>query len=117
MLNPVLDRLQDYPFARLAALIKDITPPKGETPIIMSIGEPQMNPPAFVPEILAREAAGWGRYPPANATPELRSAIAQWLERRYALPAGTVDPNKNVFPVVGTREALFQAALVCVPQD
>lgn len=117
MLNPVLDRLQDYPFARLAALIKDITPPKGESPIVMSIGEPQMNPPAFVPEILAREAAGWGRYPPANATPELRQAIAQWLERRYAIPAGTVDPNRNVFPVVGTREALFQAALVCVPQD
>lgn len=117
MLNPRLDRLQDYPFARLAALIKDVEPPKGSKPIIMSIGEPQMNPPGFVPEILAREAVGWGRYPPANATPELRSAIAGWLTRRYGLPQGMVDPMRNVFPVCGTREALFQAALVCVPQE
>ncbi len=117
MLNPKLDRLQDYPFGRLATLIKDIAPPKGQTPIIMSIGEPQMNPPAFVPQILAREAAGWGRYPPPYGSPELRQAIAQWITRRYALPPGTIDQNKNLFPVAGTREALFQAALVCVPQD
>jgi succinyldiaminopimelate transaminase len=117
MLNPKLDRLQEYPFGRLAALIKDIEPPKGETPIIMSIGEPQMNPPAFVPQILAKEAAGWGRYPPPLGTPELRQAIAHWITRRYKLPPGTIDQNRNLFPVVGTREALFQAALVCVPQD
>lgn len=115
MLNPALDRLQDYPFARLAKLIAGVDPPAEKTPIVMSIGEPQMNPPGFVPEILQREAAGWGKYPPAAGTPELRQAIVDWLARRYALPAGALHPDRHVFPVAGTREALFQAALIAVP--
>ncbi len=117
MLNPALDRLQDYPFARLAKLIAGSDPPAGLKPIVMSIGEPQMNPPGFVPEILQREAAGWGKYPPAAGTPELRRAIAGWLTRRYALPADALDADRNVFPVAGTREALFQAALIAVPPE
>jgi N-succinyldiaminopimelate aminotransferase len=117
MLNPKLDLLQDYPFARLAKLIAGIEPPAGKKPIIMSIGEPQMSPPAFVPEILQREVAGWGKYPPPAGTPELRQAIADWLMRRYELPAGSVSADRHVFPVAGTREALFQAALVAVPPE
>ena len=117
MLNPNLDRLQDYPFARLAKLIAGVEPPAGRRPIVMSIGEPQMNPPGFVPEILQREAAGWGKYPPPAGTPELRQAIADWLMRRFALPEGSVSPDRHVFPVAGTREALFQAALIAVPPE
>ncbi|MDF3072681.1 MAG: aspartate aminotransferase [Alphaproteobacteria bacterium] len=117
MVNPKLDLLQDYPFARLAKLIADLTPPADKKPIIMSIGEPQLNPPAFVPEILQREALGWGRYPAPSGTPELRQAIADWLTRRYALPAGTVSADRHVFPVAGSREALFHTALAVVPEQ
>ncbi|MGE0153856.1 MAG: aminotransferase class I/II-fold pyridoxal phosphate-dependent enzyme [Reyranellaceae bacterium] len=117
MLNPKLDLLQDYPFARLARLIAGLQPPADRKPIVMSIGEPQMSPPGFVPEILQREAAGWGKYPPPSGTPELRQAIAGWLTRRFALPQGAVDADRHVFPVAGTREALFQAALIAVPPE
>lgn len=117
MANPQLDRLQDYPFSRLATLLKDVDPPAGTRPIIMSIGEPQDSPPGFVPEILQREAAGWGRYPPAAGTPELRAAIAGWLTRRYALPEGAMTADGPFLPVAGTREALFQAALVALPPE
>ena len=117
MVNPKLDLLQDYPFARLAKLIADLTPPADKKPIIMSIGEPQLNPPAFVPEILQREALGWGRYPAPAGTPELRQAIADWLTRRYALPAGTVNADRHVFPVAGSREALFHTSLAVVPEQ
>ena len=114
MVNPALEQLQEYPFGRLANLIKDLTPPVGVQPIVMSIGEPQDQPPPFVPEILAREAVGWGRYPPPAGTPELRQAIADWLTRRYNLPAGMLDAARHLFPVAGTREALFDAATVVV---
>jgi N-succinyldiaminopimelate aminotransferase len=117
MVNPKLDLLQDYPFARLAKLIADLQPPADKKPIIMSIGEPQLNPPAFVPEILQREALGWGRYPAPAGTPELRQAIADWLTRRYELPAGTINADRQVFPVAGTREALFHTALAVVPEQ
>ena len=47
MLNERLDQLQDYPFARLAALIADITPKANIAPVAMSIGDPQSQPPEF----------------------------------------------------------------------
>lgn len=110
MLNPRLDLLTDYPFQRLAALLQG--PAGDEAPLAMSIGEPQHNPPAFVAEILAREAAGWGKYPPMAGTPELRAAIAAWLTRRFALPVGEIDMDKQIIPLAGTREGLYQIAQV-----
>jgi aspartate/methionine/tyrosine aminotransferase len=42
--------------------------------------------------------------------------VADWATRRYGLPAGMVDPEANVIPVSGTREALFMIALTVVPE-
>ena len=108
-LNARLDQLGEYSFARLAALLKD---PPGAPPTIMSIGEPQHPAPPMVAEILAREAAGWSRYPPMAGTPEFRAAAARWLARRYALPAGLIDPATHILPLAGTREGLYLIAQV-----
>src|SRR5581483_6426627 len=40
---------------------------------------------------------------------------AEWLTRRYRLPAGMVDPDRHIVPAPGTRESLFMIALACVP--
>jgi len=108
MRNSRLDLLTDYPFQRLAELLHGVEP--GKPPIIMSIGEPQHQPPAFVPEILAREAAGWGKYPPVAGTPSFRAAAGEWASRRFGLPAGRLDPERHVLPLSGTREGLYQIA-------
>jgi N-succinyldiaminopimelate aminotransferase len=108
-LNGRLDQLGDYPFTRLAALLKD---PPGAEPIVMSIGEPQHPPPPLVAEVLAREAAGWGRYPPMAGTPAFRAAALAWLKRRYALPEGLIDPDTQILPLAGTREGLYLIAQV-----
>lgn len=115
MINDRLAALTDYPFRRLAELLADLAPPRGVEPIIVSIGEPKHPVPALVREALAAEAAGWGRYPPTPGTPALRKACAEWLERRYALPAGAIDPEAHIVPCNGTREALFAVALLAVP--
>jgi N-succinyldiaminopimelate aminotransferase len=39
--------------------------------------------------------------------PEFRVACADWLQRRFKLPAQSVKPETMVLPVNGTREALF----------
>lgn len=117
MLNPRLDRLMTYPFERLRALLADVEPPVGVTPIVMSLGEPRHAPPAFVAETLAAETAAWGRYPPNRGTESFRAAVADWLTRRYSLPEGFIDGAANVLPCAGTREALFMFALVAVPGD
>ncbi len=111
MTNPRLDLLTDYPFQRLAALLQG---PPGAPPIVMSIGEPQHQPPAMVAGILAEQAAGWGKYPPMAGTPAFRAAVADWLTRRFHVPAGIVDADTQILPLAGTREGLFQIAhLLC----
>ncbi len=106
-LDARLDGLPDYPFARLAKLLGAPARPDS---IVMSIGEPQHKPPAMVAEVLAANAALWGKYPPANGPDDLRRAVADWATRRYGLPAGLVNPDTAILPVAGTREALYLIA-------
>ena len=110
-----LERIGDYPFDRLRALLNPITP-RVNDPIYLSIGEPQHPPPPMIRDVVSENFALWGRYPPMTGTPEFRSAVAGWLNRRYGAPAGLVDPESHVLPVSGTREALFGIALATVPE-
>jgi N-succinyldiaminopimelate aminotransferase len=111
MINSRLDLLTDYPFRRLTTLLQE---PPGAEPVVMSIGEPQHQPPAMVAEILTAQAAGWGKYPPMNGTPAFRAAVTAWLTRRFHVPANSIDAESQILPLAGTREGLFQIAhLVC----
>ncbi len=112
MTNPRLDLLTDYPFARLRALLGDSRPPDGGEPLVMSIGEPQHPAPAMVAEVLADNAHLWGKYPPIDGTPDFRDAVTDWLAMRYGTPKGAV----GVLPLSGTREGLFMAAALAVPE-
>lgn len=114
MLNDRLEALPGYPFTRLRRLLEGVAPPPGVPPVLMSIGEPQHPPPVFVAEVLAARAADWGKYPPSRGTPEFRRAVADWLTRRYRLPAGFIEAEKNLLPVSGTREAIFMFGLVAI---
>ena len=111
-MNPDLDRLQPYPFERLAVLNADVQPPADRPTLALSIGEPRHAPPALAAEALAGALDGLGRYPASRGSPALRAAIAGWLGRRY--PGASVDPERQVLPVNGTREALFAIAQAVV---
>nr|WP_163501022.1 succinyldiaminopimelate transaminase [Halomonas socia] len=111
-MNPDLDALKPYPFEKLAALKADVTPPASLAHIPLTIGEPQHAPHAAALEALVAHQQEMARYPATHGMPELRQAIAAWASRRFGL-AG-LDPDAQVLPVNGTREALFafvQAAL------
>jgi N-succinyldiaminopimelate aminotransferase len=114
------DRLESlltfHPFTRLNSLLQGVAPGGPGQPLLFSVGEPQMTPPAMLTEILVREAAQWSKYPLAQGTPDFRAAAADWLRRRYHLPAGMVDAEKQLLPVAGSREGLFMIALSAVPE-
>jgi N-succinyldiaminopimelate aminotransferase len=113
-MNPLLERLQAYPFEKLARLKAGCEPPAALAHISMSIGEPRHAPPAFVLEALRSRIGGIDSYPATVGLPELRRACARWLERRFALGDNRVDPERMVLPVNGTREALFAFAQAAV---
>jgi succinyldiaminopimelate transaminase len=115
-LNPQLDTLSDYPFEALRTLLNPITPRVNDAPIMMSVGEPQHQPPALLAETIAAHAHEWNRYPPMQGTPELRQAIVDWLTRRYHLPAGALNADRNILTLAGTKEGLYLLSTLVVPR-
>jgi len=106
-MNPLLSRLQPYPFERLRVLNQGVTPNPALRPISLGIGEPKHPTPAFIQQAVADGLDGMAAYPATAGTPALRQACAAWIERRYGL---SVNPDTQVLTVNGSREALFALA-------
>jgi N-succinyldiaminopimelate aminotransferase len=106
-MNPLLSRLQPYPFERLRQLFAGVTPDPACTPISLGMGEPRHPTPEFIRQALAGALDGLASYPATAGEPRLREAFAGWLHRRYGI---TVDAGTQVLPVNGSREALFALA-------
>ena len=103
--------LPAYAFPRLRALL-DVHEPGG--PVVhMTIGEPKHAFPAWISDILAQNMAGFNKYPPNEGTPELRQAIADWVQRRYGV---ALDPASQIMALNGTREGLYNAGMALSPE-
>ena len=87
-MNPLLTRLQPYPFERLRALSAGIAPSPAHRPISLGIGEPRHATPALIEEALVQALPGLSSYPATAGEPALRQAFAGWLQRS---PAGRSD--------------------------
>jgi len=111
---PRMAALPEGPFARLAALLKDVKP--GKEPISLAVGDPSGVVPEFVKEALAKAAAGFGHYPAIIGTEDWRQAAAGWLNRRFHLN-GAIDAEKNLLPLNGTREGLFSVLFPIMPES
>ena len=107
-MNPDLNRLQPYPFQKLAALFREVQPNQDYRPISLSIGEPKHATPQFIKDALIANLDGLANYPTTAGSDALRNAIANWLAARYGIPLP--DAKTQVLPVNGSREALFAFA-------
>ena len=103
-MNPLLARLQPYPFERLRQLHAPVTPNPALRPISLGIGEPRHATPELIKTALMASLAGLASYPATLGEPALRLAMANWVERRYGLKLNTAT---QILPVNGSREALF----------
>ena len=114
-MNSDLDRLQPYPFQKLARLFEGIAPNPDLAPINLSIGEPRHPAPEFIKKALADNLNGLGNYPITGGSLELRAAIADWLKRRYRLRE--MSAENEILPVNGSREALFAFAQAVINNE
>jgi len=113
-MNPLLDKLQRYPFEKLQQLKSGVNPPETLAPIALSIGEPKHAPPQFVLDTFANNLQKLSQYPTTRGLDGLRQSIVEWLSRRFNLATSAIDANRHVLPVNGTREALFSVAQALV---
>ena len=120
IMNNNLEKLYPYPFQRFNQLLDGVTSETNLSQIAWSMGEPKHAAPDFLVNALTDTALireGFGTYPPTKGTPALRTAIANFINRRFGLEPA-LDPDLNVLPVTGTREALFAfAQAVIEPQS
>jgi succinyldiaminopimelate transaminase len=107
-LSPVLRATATYPFVRLneAAAARRA---RGLDVIDLGMGDPREPTDPTILQALrdgVRERMG---YPAAVGLPELREAIAGWVERRFGV---LLDADAQVIPTLGSKEAIFSFAQV-----
>src|SRR5438067_5939372 len=104
-LSPVLAEVEQYPFTRLDEWRA------GRDVIDFGVGDPREVTPAFIRRALAAAIEERSSYPRATGLPELRTAIAAWIERRFGVD---VDPDRELVPTFGSKEAIFSFAHVAL---
>jgi N-succinyldiaminopimelate aminotransferase len=114
-MNPNLNQLQPYPFQRLRDLFSGISPNAAFSAVNLSIGEPKHDTPSVVTNSLVQHLSGLSSYPTTLGILALRQAISEWATRRYSIPA--LDPEKEIIPVNGSREALFAFAQAVIDSN
>ena len=110
-MNPHLAKLHPYPFEKLRQLFAGVTPNPSLREIKLSIGEPQHPTPGFIKDALTANLGGLANYPTTQGNPPLRRAIGAWIERRFGV---ALNPDTQILPVNGSREALFSFAQTVV---
>ena len=102
--------LPPYAFPRLRALLDGVEP--GGLPVHMTIGEPKHAFPAWMTDVLVKNADEFNRYPPNEGAPDLLEAISGWLKRRFSVNV----PVDQIMALNGTREGLYNAPMALCPE-
>lgn len=112
-LNPVLEQLGSYPIAVVHERARAMRE-AGRTVIDFSIGDPREPTPAFIPQALKEAVPDVSQYPTTTGLGELREAIADYLGRRFDV---SIDPETQVIPTSGSKEAVFNTPLAFVDRS
>lgn len=112
-LNPIIEQLGAYPIAMIQERARSLAD-AGVKVIDFSIGDPREPTPEFIADALKTAVPEVSQYPLTSGTAGLRTAIAAYLERRFSV---TVDPDSQVMPTSGSKEAVFSSPLAFVDRD
>jgi acetylornithine aminotransferase len=108
-----MTRIGTYPFTRLDEAKRRVRE-RGVELIDFGVGDPRDAAPELVRRALVEALPLTSGYPEARGLPELREAIAAWVGRRFG---ATLDPDREVIPTLGAKEAIFSLAQVLVDRD
>lgn len=112
-LNPILEQLGSYPIAVVHERARAMRE-SGKKVIDFSIGDPREPTPAFIPETLRASVPEVSQYPTTAGLAELRRAITGYLARRFRVD---IDPQTQVIPTSGSKEAVFTTPLAFVDRN
>lgn len=108
--NPALDRVGAHPIAAIQQKVRDLRA-AGEAVVDFSIGDPRQPTWGAIRQAVRAAVPAVSQYPTTSGNPQLRVAIAGYVERRFGV---RVDPATQVMPTSGSKEAIFSTALAFV---
>jgi len=112
-LSPGLRTSAPYPFEELDRR-KTEAIAVGRPVVDFGVGDPREETPAFIREALKDAVEPTSSYPRAAGLPELRTAIADWVERRFGV---ALDPDAHILPTLGSKEPIFHLAQSLLDPD
>lgn len=107
LLNPVLENLPAYPLARLDERRAELKS-AGAKLFDFGTGDPREPTDGRIRKALLDAVPETSRYPSSLGTPALREAFAGFMRRRHGVE---LDPDREVLPASGSKEAIFHAPL------
>lgn len=108
--NPNLLTLPTYPTVAIDR-IRDQLLAEGRTVYDFGTGDPIEPTPAFIRDALTSSVPDNCRYPTVRGEPGVRRAFASYAQRRLGV---TLDPETQVLPTSGSKEAVFHMPLLCI---
>jgi len=107
-----LQNLPPYLFAELDRAKKKLRD-EGADIIDLSIGDPDMEPPAQLKQYLADalNTPEIHRYPSYAGCPEFRKAVSDWMSKRHD---ANVDPDGEVLGLIGAKEGIVHFVMATI---
>ncbi|HET7481032.1 MAG TPA: succinyldiaminopimelate transaminase [Rubrobacteraceae bacterium] len=107
LLNPVLEWQGAYPLLRLDERRRELQE-RGTDLYDFGTGDPREPTDAKIRQALIQGVPEVSQYPSSPGKRELREAFAGWMRRRHGV---ALDPETEVLPATGSKEAIFHAPL------
>ena len=108
--SPVLSAQGTYPFVRIERAKREAAA-AGIEVLDFGQGDPREPTDPAIRQALIDGLEERMGYPKAEGLPELRAAIAAWVGRRFDVE---LDPDSEVIPTYGSKEAIFSFAQLAV---
>jgi succinyldiaminopimelate transaminase len=112
-LSPALAATGTYPFVKLEQAKRELAA-RGVELIDFGKGDPREATDPRIRLALAESLTEISTYPLAEGLPELREAVVGWCARRFSVQ---LDPETEVIPTYGSKEAIFLLAQLVVDRD
>src|SRR5215207_4876316 len=107
LLNPVLEGTSAYPLVRLDERRAELEE-KGHSLFDLGTGDPREPTDPKIRQALIDGVPEVSQYPSTPGKSELREAFCGWMGRRHGV---ALDPETEVLPATGSKEAIFHAPL------
>ncbi|MDJ0521310.1 MAG: succinyldiaminopimelate transaminase [Planctomycetota bacterium] len=109
-MNENLRNLKPYPMVELARRKASVAA-RGIEVLDFGTGDPVEPTDPAIRAALAAAVPEISQYPSIAGLPELRAAFAAWFQRRFDVE---LDPEREILPTRGSKEAMFHLPLVLV---